>query len=79
MTAVHVERAHHINVPGSTRSMADHPLFQRPGALLSGYADSDGGAAENYPAARRVHASTIKLPVWHREQDLPFVNAYAAR
>ncbi|WP_407547788.1 aminotransferase class V-fold PLP-dependent enzyme [Streptomyces sp. Pv4-95] len=78
LAAVHAEGACEVDVPGSTRSMADHPLFQRPGDLLPGYAESDGVAAEDYPAARLVHGTTLKLPVWHREQDLPLANAYTA-
>ncbi|MFC9227819.1 hypothetical protein ACFTZI_02450 [Streptomyces decoyicus] len=76
VTAVHAEGARETDLPGSTRSTADHPLFQRPGALPRGYADTDGAAAEDYPAARLVHSSTMKLPVWHSEQDPTLANAY---
>ncbi|MFE7664011.1 hypothetical protein [Streptomyces celluloflavus] len=30
----------------------------------------------DFPAAEHVHATTLKLPVWHREEDIPLVDAY---
>ncbi|WP_203236916.1 hypothetical protein [Nocardia panacis] len=31
---------------------------------------------ENYPRAEEIHHGTLKLPVWHREEDLPIVDRY---
>ncbi|MCX4486243.1 hypothetical protein OG890_20165 [Streptomyces anulatus] len=65
-------------MPGSTRALGDHPLFHTPGALLAGYAEHQGPAADSFANARRVHGSTVKLPVWHRDQDLHLADAYTA-
>uniref|UniRef100_UPI003F499505 DegT/DnrJ/EryC1/StrS family aminotransferase n=1 Tax=Streptomyces sp. CA-136453 TaxID=3240050 RepID=UPI003F499505 len=78
LDAVHAEGAIEADLPGSTRPLNDHPLFQRPGALLPGCADLQGPAAGDFPVAELVHGSTIKLPVWHRERDLHLADAYTA-
>jgi perosamine synthetase len=75
---VHAEGATDADLPGATRPLNDHPLFRAPGDLLPGYADYQGPAAGNFPAAERVHGSTVKLPVWHRDQDLHLADAYTA-
>ncbi|MBT2386582.1 hypothetical protein [Streptomyces sp. ISL-11] len=49
-------------------------LFQRPRALLPGYADRQGPAAGDFPTAEHVHAATVKLPVRHRDQDIPLAD-----
>lgn len=77
LEALHAEGATAADLPGSTRPLGDHPLFQRPGALLPGYPE-DEGVAEGFPVAEHVHGSTLKLPVWHLEEDLPLVDAYAS-
>jgi perosamine synthetase len=77
LDALHAEGATEADLPRSTRPLSDHPLFQAPGDLLPGYADHRSPAAGDFPVAERLHGSTIKLPVWHRDQDsLP--DAYAA-
>ncbi|MFE4538706.1 hypothetical protein ACFRKB_27145 [Streptomyces scopuliridis] len=76
--AVHAEGASEIDLPGSIRALGEHQLFRTPGALLPGYADHQGPAADSFANAQRVHASTVKLPVWHREQDLHLTDAYTA-
>ncbi|MEU3283374.1 hypothetical protein ABZ698_41520, partial [Streptomyces antibioticus] len=65
-----------IDLPGSTRALGDHQLFHTPGALMPGYADHQGPAAGSFTNARRVHGSTVKLPVWHRDQDRYLADAY---
>lgn len=67
-----------MNLPGSTRPLADHLLFQTPGDLLPGYAGQPGPGPGDFPAARLVHATTLKLPVWHREADVPLADTYIA-
>lgn len=32
--------------------------------------------AGDFPVAERAHAHTVKLPVWHREQDLDVAEQY---
>ncbi|MCZ0975870.1 hypothetical protein O1L55_40715 [Streptomyces albulus] len=78
LEAVHAEGASEVNFPGSTRALGDHQLFHTPGALLPGYADHQGPAADSFITARRVHGSTVKPPVWHRDQDLHLADAYTA-
>ncbi|RMI45569.1 DegT/DnrJ/EryC1/StrS family aminotransferase [Streptomyces triticirhizae] len=76
LEAVHAEGASEIDLPGSTRALGDHPLFHTPGALLPGYADYPGPGADSFTTARRLHGSTVKLPVWHRDRDVPLADAY---
>lgn len=78
LEAVRAEGASEIDLPGSTRPLSDHPLFRTPGALLPGYADHQGPATHSFTTAQRVHGSTVKLAVWHRDQDLPLAEAYTA-
>jgi hypothetical protein len=35
-------------------------------------------AAGQLPKAEAFHRHTLKLPVWHREEDIPLADAYAA-
>ncbi|MCL7376125.1 DegT/DnrJ/EryC1/StrS aminotransferase family protein [Streptomyces sp. 35G-GA-8] len=76
--AVHAEGAIEVDLPGATCPLGIHPLFQRPSALLPGYADYEGPAAGDFPVAEHVHATSLKLPVWHREDDVPLADAYTA-
>ncbi|MEU4211247.1 aminotransferase class I/II-fold pyridoxal phosphate-dependent enzyme [Streptomyces sp. NPDC026206] len=76
LDAVHAECATEADQPGSTCPLATHPLLQDPGALLPGYADRRGPVPGDFPAAEHVHATTLKLPVWHRDEDIPLVGAY---
>ncbi|MCK7623955.1 aminotransferase class I/II-fold pyridoxal phosphate-dependent enzyme [Streptomyces sp. RS10V-4] len=78
LAALHAEGAVETDRPGSTCPLHTHPLFQHPGALLPGYADRRPTAAGGYPTAEHVHATTFKLPVWHREDGLRVADAYAA-
>ncbi|MFF4403407.1 DegT/DnrJ/EryC1/StrS family aminotransferase [Streptomyces sp. NPDC001262] len=76
LDALHAEGATETDVPGSTCPLHTHSLFQAPGALLPGYADREAPAADGFPAAEYVHATTLKLPVWHREDDVRLADAY---
>lgn len=78
LDAVHAEGATAVDRPGSTRPLADHPLFQQPGGLLPGYTDLPGPAAGGFPVATRVHHRMLKLPVWHREEDVHLADAHVA-
>ncbi|MFI9719194.1 hypothetical protein ACIHFE_05975 [Streptomyces sp. NPDC052396] len=63
---------------GSTCPLGTHPLFRTPGALLPGYADHQGPAVGDFPAAEHVHATALKLPVWHGQEDVRLADAYTA-
>ncbi|GAA0452386.1 aminotransferase class I/II-fold pyridoxal phosphate-dependent enzyme [Streptomyces sp. NPDC046215] len=74
--AVHAEGATEADQPGSTRPLATHPLFQNPGALLPGYAERRNPAPGDFPGAEHVYTTTLKLPVWHLDEDVPLADAY---
>lgn len=78
LDAVHAEGAAEADRPGSTCPLNNHPLFQRPGDLLAGYAGHRGPAVGEFPVAEAVHATVLKLPVWHREADLHLADAYTS-
>ncbi|MER5784343.1 DegT/DnrJ/EryC1/StrS family aminotransferase [Streptomyces mobaraensis] len=78
LDALHAEGATEADVPGSIRPLHTHPLFRTPGALLPGYADGRSLPANGFPAADRAHATTLKLPVWHREGEARLADAYTA-
>ncbi|GAA2512171.1 DegT/DnrJ/EryC1/StrS family aminotransferase [Streptomyces thermolineatus] len=78
LEALHAEGATDADLPGSTRPLSDHPLFRTPGELLPGYAGRPRPAVGSFPAAAHVHGSTLKLPVWHRDQDFRLADAYTA-
>ncbi|MGI5340781.1 DegT/DnrJ/EryC1/StrS family aminotransferase [Streptomyces sp. CA-181903] len=78
LDAVRAEGATEADRPGSTCPLGTHPLFRAPGALLPGYADRQGPTTDDFPAAGHVHATTFKLPVWHREADTHLADAYTA-
>ncbi|WKX70832.1 DegT/DnrJ/EryC1/StrS aminotransferase family protein [Streptomyces sp. XD-27] len=78
LDAVHAEGAVEADLPGATCPLGTHPLFRRPGALLPGYAGFQGPVAGEFPVAEHVHATTLKLPVWHGEDDVRLADAYTA-
>lgn len=78
LDAVHAEGATEADQPGSTCPLNTHPLFQQPGTLLAGYAYHHGPAVGEFPTAETVHATLLKMPVWHREDDIRFADAYTA-
>ncbi|GHF70530.1 hypothetical protein GCM10010218_59730 [Streptomyces mashuensis] len=76
LDAVHAEDATEVDVPGFTCPLYAHPLFRIPGALLPGYADGHHLPADGFPAAEYMHATTLKLSVWHRQGDVHLADAY---
>ncbi|RLK58777.1 DegT/DnrJ/EryC1/StrS family aminotransferase [Actinokineospora cianjurensis] len=76
--ALHAEGLVEVDRPGSTRPLNQLPLFQDARALfphdplLAQLAYRPG----DFPVAEQLHERTMKLPVWHREEDLPMVRAY---
>lgn len=74
--ALKAERCLEVDRPGSTRPLNLHPLFQAPAALFPHGAGLPAYAAGQFPRAEAFHASTLKLPVWHHEEDIPLADAY---
>ncbi|MFG3054221.1 DegT/DnrJ/EryC1/StrS family aminotransferase [Kitasatospora sp. NPDC048239] len=75
--ALVAEGAAEFDRPGSTRPMNRLPLYRRPGPLFPGHPHSHRRYADgDFPVAERAYRHTIKLPVWHREQDLPLAADY---
>jgi dTDP-4-amino-4,6-dideoxygalactose transaminase len=62
--------------PGSTCPLNLLPLFQEPGPLFPRLAGRFAYAPGQFPAAETFHDNVIKLPVWHRDEDQPLVDAY---
>ncbi|GAA2127585.1 DegT/DnrJ/EryC1/StrS family aminotransferase [Streptomyces synnematoformans] len=78
LAAVHAEGAMAVDHPGSTRPLGDHPLFRAPREMIPHYPGAQDPVLGECRGAARVHASTLKLPVWHRPEDSAFADAYAA-
>ncbi|MFJ4186644.1 DegT/DnrJ/EryC1/StrS family aminotransferase [Kitasatospora sp. NPDC089509] len=75
--ALVAEGATEFDRPGSTCPMNQLPLYQHPGPLFPGHPHSHRRyAIGDFPVAEQAHAHTIKLPVWHREQDLKVAEQY---
>ncbi|MEU1424870.1 DegT/DnrJ/EryC1/StrS family aminotransferase [Kitasatospora sp. NPDC005751] len=75
--ALTAEGASEFDRPGSTCPLNQLALYQQPGVLFPGHPHSHRRyEAGDFPVAERVHAHTIKLPVWHREQDLKLAGQY---
>jgi perosamine synthetase len=74
--AVQAEGCLEADRPGSTCPLNLLPLFQEPEGLFPGYVGEFGYRPEDFPKAGAFHACSIKLPVWHREEDLPLVKQY---
>jgi perosamine synthetase len=62
--------------PGSTCPLNLLPLFQEPDELFPGQRGIFRYEPGEFPQAEAFHGRTIKLPVWHREEDLPLVGQY---
>lgn len=65
-----------LDRPGSTCPLAQHPLFQDPGALFPLYAAGPKYQPDDFPVAERFHSRTLKLPVWHDPSDEPLADLY---
>ncbi|AVH23446.1 DegT/DnrJ/EryC1/StrS family aminotransferase [Nocardia cyriacigeorgica] len=65
-----------VDRPGSTCPLNLLELFQSPGTLFPQHAGEFAYQPGEFPQAEHLYQHTIKLPVWHREQDLPVVDLY---
>ncbi|MFD5111185.1 DegT/DnrJ/EryC1/StrS family aminotransferase [Streptomyces sp. NPDC058391] len=75
--ALVAEGATEFDRPGSTCPMNQLPLYQHPAMLFPGHPHSHRRyEAGDFPIAEHTHAHTIKLPVWHREEDRPLAASY---
>lgn len=76
--ALRAEGCHAMDRPGSTCPLNQLPLFRYPEPVLPHY-PYFGRLSYRYgqfPVAEQVHRHTLKLPVWHREDDMPLVESY---
>ena len=76
--ALKAEGCLELDRPGSTSPLNLHPLFQVPTPLLPHCVELPPYAAGQFPKAEAFHRHALKLPVWHREEDIPLVDAYTA-
>ncbi|SNQ47521.1 putative PLP-dependent enzyme possibly involved in cell wall biogenesis [Frankia canadensis] len=76
--ALHAEGCMEVDRPGSTGPLNLFPLFQNPGPLFPHYEGKFSYAPGDFPRAEEIHRNTLKLPVWHREEDMPLVDRYMA-
>jgi dTDP-4-amino-4,6-dideoxygalactose transaminase len=78
--ALHAEGLVEVDRPGSTCPLNLLPLFQDPRPLFPWHPNANQIRYEpgQFPVAERLHARTLKLPVWHREQDIALTRQYAA-
>ncbi|MFK0249723.1 DegT/DnrJ/EryC1/StrS family aminotransferase [Amycolatopsis azurea] len=78
--ALHAEGLVEVDRPGSTCPLNLLPLFQDPRPLFPHhpYVEQIRYGAGQFPVAERLHANTLKLPVWHRERDISLAQKYAA-
>ncbi|NQE68417.1 DegT/DnrJ/EryC1/StrS family aminotransferase [Nocardia gamkensis] len=74
--ALHAEGCREFDRPGSTCPLNSLPVFQEPGPLFPAFTGRLAYAPGDHPRAEKLHHATLKLPVWHREQDLPLVDRY---
>lgn len=74
--ALRAEGCREVDRPGSTSPVNFLPLFQEPEPLFPSYKGGLTYGPGEFPVAEAVHADTLKLPVWHREEDLPLVDSY---
>ncbi|WP_329563741.1 hypothetical protein [Kitasatospora sp. NBC_01266] len=75
--ALLAEGAVEFDRPGSTRPLHELPLYQRPDLLFPGHPHHHRQYSPGaFPVAEHAHRHTIKLPVWHREQDLALAEQY---
>ncbi|WP_131769963.1 DegT/DnrJ/EryC1/StrS family aminotransferase [Candidatus Protofrankia californiensis] len=74
--ALQVEGCRELDRPGSTSPLNLLPLFQEPGPLFPELEGKFSYRPGDFPRAEMVHNNTLKLPVWHREEDMPLVDSY---
>lgn len=74
--ALKAEGCQEVDRPGSTCPLNLLPLFQEPGPLFPEFEGKLKYSRGDFPRAEAVHRNTLKLPVWHREDDMPLVDCY---
>lgn len=74
--ALRAEGCHEVDRPGSTCPINLLPLFQEPDPLFPLYNGKIEYKTGDFPNAEAIHHGTIKMPVWHHENDIPLVNSY---
>ncbi|MEC3974298.1 DegT/DnrJ/EryC1/StrS aminotransferase family protein [Amycolatopsis sp. H20-H5] len=78
--ALQAEGLHELQRPHSPCPLNLLPLLQDPAPLFPDHPQLDRIAYRpgQCPMAERVHRSTLTLPVWHNEEDVPLVRQYIA-
>ncbi|MFB6813720.1 DegT/DnrJ/EryC1/StrS family aminotransferase [Streptomyces sp. NPDC056347] len=75
--ALLAEGATEFDRPGSTGPLYALPLYQHPDQLFPGHPQHHRQRLPgSFPVAEHTYRHTIKLPVWHREQDLALARQY---
>ncbi|MFY4719473.1 DegT/DnrJ/EryC1/StrS family aminotransferase [Streptomyces sp. LaBMicrA B280] len=75
--ALTAEGATEFDRPGSTGPLHELPLYQHPDPLFPWHPDHHRRYPPgSFPVAEHAYRHTIKLPVWHREQDLALAELY---
>ena len=74
--AILAEGCHEADRPGSTCPLNLLPLFQNPQPLLPAFSGDLSYEPGDFPVAEALWRNTIKLPVWHREEDRALVDLY---
>jgi hypothetical protein len=74
--ALRAEGCHEVDRPGATCPLNLLPLFQRPDPLFPQFTGKFAYARGYFPRAEALHGNALKLPVWHREEDMPLVDRY---
>ncbi|MFF0458664.1 DegT/DnrJ/EryC1/StrS family aminotransferase [Nocardia africana] len=74
--ALKAEGCAELDRPGSTCPLNLLPLFQEPGPLFPAHEGKLACRPGDFPQAEQVHRNTLKLPVWHRQEDIPIAMRY---
>jgi len=74
--ALKAEGCVELDRPGSTCPLNLLPLFQQPGPLFPQYEHTLSYRPGDFPQAEHIHRATLKLPVWHRNTEIPIVMRY---
>lgn len=74
--ALHAEGCHEVDLPGSTCPLNLLPLLQDPVPLFPQYSGRRNYSRGDFPNAETVQHGTLRIPVWHREEDMPLVDSY---
>jgi perosamine synthetase len=77
LDALIAEGAQDADRPGSTCPLNLLPLFQNPKELFPDLPFGLAYRPGQYPRAEEFHRNSIKVPVWHRPDDLTLVASYA--